>query len=101
MEGVRAPLGIFSETIFTRRSVMASSAFIKAMHPKTEIRPDSAAIERILRAGWVGQLKIHGHRAQIHIPADPSQLPIAYNRQGKKHRLALSPSMVGEIFRLF
>jgi ATP-dependent DNA ligase len=95
------PLSILTETIFSRRAPMASSLFIKAMHPKSEIRPDSAAIAKILQAGWVGQLKIHGHRAQIHISADPKEPLIAYTRQGKRHSLALTPSMVKELRRLF
>ncbi len=80
---------------------MPSSLFIKAMHPKSEISPDAQSIERVLKMGWVGQLKIHGHRAQIHIPSDPKEKPIAYNRQGRKHKLALPPSMVKELYRLF
>lgn len=100
MVGAGNPRSILVETIFTRRVIMASM-FIKAMHPKTAIRPDSVAIERILRAGWVGQLKIHGHRAQIHIPSDSDEIPIAYNRQGQKHRQELTGSMRKELLRLF
>jgi ATP-dependent DNA ligase len=104
MEGILGfgdPHSIFTETIFTRRSFVASSPFIKAMHPKTEILPDSSAIGRILENGWVGQVKIHGHRAQIHIPSDPKESLTAYTRQGKKHAQALSPMMSRELFRLF
>lgn len=80
---------------------MADSVFIKAMHPKAEIRPEALAIQKILKAGWVGQLKIHGHRAQIHISADAKKLPIAYNRQGQRHKLPIPPGMVKELRRLF
>ena len=71
------------------------------MHPKTAIRPDPAAISRILAAKWVGQLKIHGHRAQIHIPASASEAVIAYNRHGKKHKKALPGPMEKELRRIF
>src|SRR5258708_4611846 len=57
--------GIFDPTMFSPRRPVARSVFIKAMHPKTEIQPSLAAIGKILKAGWVGQMKIHGHRAQI------------------------------------
>jgi len=95
------PRSIFAETIFTRRVLVMSSAYIKAMHPKTEILPEPEAISRILNNGWVGQLKIHGHRAQIHIPADPDEALIAYTRQGKRHSLALPVPMIKELCRLF
>jgi ATP-dependent DNA ligase len=91
----------FCDTIFTRQVRLDPSRFIKAMHPKSEIRPDGTAIERILAAGWVGQLKIHGHRAQIHISADPAVPLIAYTRQGKRHTKELPETMVKEIRRLF
>lgn len=71
------------------------------MHPKTEIRPDSGAIDRVLKAGWVGQLKIHGHRAQIHVPASADEAVIVYARAGHQHKKALTPSMEKEIRRLF
>ncbi len=80
---------------------MALSSFIKAMHPKAEIRPDAPAIQKILAMGWIGQLKIHGHRAQIHISHDDKIAPIAYNRQGNRHKLDLSPAIVKELRRLF
>jgi len=91
----------FTPTIFTRRVVMGSSPYIKAMHPKTEIKPEPQAIQRILNAGWVAQTKIHGHRAQIHVPSDPEQSVIAYTRQAKLHKKVLPPKMVKEILRLF
>jgi len=71
------------------------------MHPKTEIRPERDAIRKVLDAGWVGQLKIHGHRAQIHIPADGADDTIAYNRQGKIHQKLLPDEIVVELRRLF
>ena len=80
---------------------MAPSLFIRAMHPKTEISPDPAALRRLLDSGWVGQLKIHGHRAQIHISSDPQTPVIVYNRQGQRHAKELTPSMAKEIRRLF
>ena len=80
---------------------MTSSLFIRAMHPKTEIRPDPAAISRILDRGWWGQKKIHGQRAQIHIPADANTPLIAYTRRGSLHTKALPESMIQEVRRLF
>jgi ATP-dependent DNA ligase len=71
------------------------------MHPKTEISPSRASVEKILTAGWVGQLKIHGHRAQIHLPADPKEEPIAYNRQGRPHAKLLPDEIVRELRRVF
>ena len=92
---------IFTETIFTRRVFLSSSLFIKAMHPKTEIRPDPESMRKVLENGWIGQLKIRGHRAQIHIPSDPKKKPIAYTRQGRRHTVTLPAAMVKEIDRLF
>lgn len=80
---------------------MPASIFIHAMHPKTEIRPTEAAIAKVLQSGWVGQIKIHGHRAQIHISADAGQPVLAYNRQGRLHKLAVAPKIVAELRRLF
>jgi ATP-dependent DNA ligase len=70
------------------------------MHPKTEIRPERTAIKRILDQGWAGQLKIHGHRAQIHIPADATPVHV-YNRQGQFHAKLLPESLVSELRRIF
>jgi hypothetical protein len=80
---------------------MRPSVFIRAMHPKTEIRPDTLVIRRILQSGWVGQIKIHGHRAQIHISADPDEPILVYNRQGQLHKQELSPKMEKELRRIF
>lgn len=71
------------------------------MHPKTEIRSDPESMQKILNAGWVAQLKIHGHRAQIHISgrdADPIRV---YNRQGQLHKMELSDLMQSELRRVF
>jgi len=95
------PTSLFHEGIFTRRFPMTASAFIRAAHPKKGIRPDPEAIRRVLEAGWAGQLKIHGHRCQLHVPSDPNQKIMAYNRQGRTHRKAVTPAMEREIRRLF
>lgn len=92
---------ILVSTIFTRRIVVGSSLFIRAMHPKTQIRPDAESIAHILKNGWVGQAKIHGHRAQIHISSDPDEPILAYTRQGGRHTQAMSPAMIKELRRLF
>jgi len=86
---------------FSRKVELRPSVFMRPMHPKTEIRPTPEAIERVLAAGWVGQLKIHGHRAQIHISSDSEDEILAYNRQGQLHKKALPEGMVSELRRLF
>ncbi|MGE4232889.1 MAG: hypothetical protein AB7F43_06110 [Bacteriovoracia bacterium] len=80
---------------------MSKSNFIRPMHPKTEIRPEESAIVRILSAGWIGQTKIHGHRAQIHISSSESEEPIAFNRQGQPHKKLLPADVVRELRRIF
>ena len=101
-EGARSLPGIFERTILSpRRGPVSRSVFIKAMHPKTEISPTRESVEKILKAGWVGQMKIHGHRAQIHLPADPSEDPIAYNRQGRPHKMLLPDEITQELRRVF
>src|SRR5262245_26285002 len=94
--------GIFAETIFSpRRRIVRPSNFIKAMHPKTEIRPTRDAVEKILQSGWVGQMKVHGHRAQIHLSSDPNEDVIAYNRQGQPHKKLLTKEIETELRRIF
>src|SRR5438067_1667360 len=94
--------GIFEQTIFSgHTSLSGPSRFIQPMHPKTEIQPTRASMLRVLQAGWVGQLKVHGHRAQIHIPEDTNAKIFAYNRQGAQHKLAIPEAMGAEIRRLF
>lgn len=93
--------GVFDETIFARKVPLAPSLFMRPMHPKTEIRPTREAIQKVLEAGWVGQLKVHGHRGQIHISSDSEKPIIVYNRQGAVHKKTLSPQMVSELRRVF
>jgi ATP-dependent DNA ligase len=93
-------LGVYTKTIFTRQVTLSGpSPFIRAMHPKSEIRPDPDVIRRILSTGWIGQLKIHGHRAQIHVSSD--ERVIAFTRLGKLHSKELPAPMLSEIRRLF
>lgn len=92
--------GIFEPTLFSPKRKLFMSAFIKAMHPKTEISPTLASVEKILKAGWVGQTKIHGHRAQIHLSADPKEEVIAYNRQGRPHKKLLPDEIIEELRRI-
>lgn len=70
------------------------------MHPKTEISPTRASVDKILSNGWVGQMKVHGHRAQIHINADAKEAPIVYNRQGRPHAIPLSKEITAELRRV-
>ena len=94
--------GIFELTIFSpRRGFVPTTAYIKAMHPKTQIRPVLSSVEKVLKAGWVGQLKIHGHRAQVHLNADPNIEPVVYNRQGRPHKNLLPPEITAELRRVF
>lgn len=92
---------IFEPIIFSRRTAVPASTYIRAMHPKTEIRPDPAAIKRVLEMGWAGQPKIHGHRAQFHISADPADEVLAYNRQGVFHKKEVPDDVAAELRRLF
>jgi ATP-dependent DNA ligase len=93
--------GIFEDTLLSRKVHLRSSLFMRPMHPKTEIRPTAESIQKILDAGWVGQLKIHGHRAQIHIPSEESEEVFAYNRQGQLHKKVIPPVMLSELRRVF
>jgi ATP-dependent DNA ligase len=93
--------GPFQNTIFNRAKPLKSSLFIRPMHPKTEIRPTREAVEKILQAGWIGQLKIHGHRAQIHLSVDASDPILAYNRQGQLHSKEIPEKIVTELHRYF
>src|SRR4051812_33976707 len=93
---------VFHESIFFRRTAVPSaSPYIRAMHPKSEILPRPELIRRILDSGWVGQLKIHGHRAQIHLSANEKDAVVVYNRQGKPHKKALDPKIIVELRRIF
>lgn len=93
-------LGISDDTIFTRQRPLLPTRYMKAPHPKTSIKPDLVAIQRILDSGWVAQFKVHGHRAQIHIHANPQQASYVFNRQGKLHKKSLSKTLEDEIRRI-
>ena len=86
---------------FTRAVVMHTPRFIRAMHPKKGILPEPGAIQRVLDSGWVGQAKIHGHRCQLHVPADRETGVVAYTRHGKFHTKRMTEAMVAEVRRLF
>lgn len=77
------------------------SFYIRAPHPKTEIRPDLASVSRILDAGWLAQLKIHGHRAQVHIHESDLQPVLVYNRHGQQHKKVLPDAVEAELRRVF
>jgi ATP-dependent DNA ligase len=97
--GVALPR-LFEHTIFSGMIPMKTSAFIQAPHPKTAISPTRAAIKTVLEAGWWGQVKIHGHRAQIHIPSDPSLPVVNYTRHGSQHKVILPEQIALELRRL-
>ena len=94
---------IFQSTLFSPKTKYRSMQprFIRPIHPKTEIRPDPGSIQKILDARWIGQLKIDGHRAQIHISANPNEPIRAFTRQGTFHKHPLSPSICKDLRRLF
>jgi hypothetical protein len=98
--------GLFERTIFSGgpAPVMSASRFIRAMHPKAELPPTREAIKKVLSSGWWGQLKIHGHRAQLHIPSADDGAAcdiVAYNRHGKPHQKLLPPDLAQEVWRIF
>jgi ATP-dependent DNA ligase len=94
--------GIFDSTIFSGgRCIVNGPKPIRPIHPKTEIAPTRDAIQRILERGWWGQVKIHGHRAQIHIPSDEPEGIVVYNRQGQPHRKVLPQDVASEVLRIF
>ena len=93
--------GRFETPVFKVAGMRFASRYIAAPHPKAEVRPDRQSVERILARGWVGQLKIHGHRAQIHLNADEDQPVLVYTRQGVPHKLEMQPEIVSELRRIF
>ncbi len=95
-------VGIFQPTIFTQCARLKPfSRYIRAMHPRASVKSDDASLRKMLAAGWVAQRKVHGHRVQIHVSADPEQEVLLYNRLGNFHRKKLEPSIIGEIRRIF
>ena len=92
--------GIFQPTIFSPVMMRPNAQFIRPIHPKTEIRPQADVIARILKSGWVGQTKIDGHRAQVHIHADASIKPVAFNRQGQEHKKVFPDALATELRRI-
>jgi ATP-dependent DNA ligase len=70
------------------------------MHPKTEISPTLSSVDKILKAGWIGQMKVHGHRAQIHLSPESDEI-VVYNRQGRAHKMALQKEIENELRRIF
>ena len=101
LESARSATSIFAKPFFTRQSPVTSPPYIRAPHPKTGILPEPSTIKRILGTGWVGQTKIHGHRCQLHVPAEGAKGVIAFTRQGKRHAKAMSDAMLKEVVRLF
>lgn len=62
---------------------MSKARFLKPQHPKATVMPRLDAIQRIFALGWVGQAKMNGRRAQIHIL--PGEAIQAFTRQGAPH----------------
>lgn len=93
--------GIFEATLFSGKRVAMGPKHIRPIHPKSEIAPRRAAVEQILSLGWWGQTKIHGHRAQIHIPSASSLPVVAFNRTGQRHSKELPAAVLSELQRLF
>ena len=93
--------GIFEPTIFSPPMTTQSAKFIQPMHPKTEIKASREIFRKLLDSGWVGQHKIHGHRGQFHISADPDEPIVVFTRHGTLHKRDVSPGMARELRRLF
>lgn len=93
--------GLFESSPFARPLVLSGSSYIKAMHPKAEISPEPTAIRKVLKLGWVGQIKIHGHRAQFHISHDTAVPIKVFNRQGMPHQRKVSAEISAELRRVF
>jgi ATP-dependent DNA ligase len=70
---------------------MKPDGFIKCQHPNHAIAPERSAIERVLKMGWAGQLKMNGHRLQIHI--SPQREITCYTRHGRLHTQKLSSEL--------
>lgn len=92
---------LFEPTIFSGLSTLFASHYIRAMHPKSAIPPTRTAVKKVLDAGWWGQTKIDGHRAQLHIPCDPQEDILVYTRQGQLHKKLLPAPLIKELQRLF
>lgn len=93
---------VFESTILSGgRKTLSGPKHIRPIHPKTEIAPTRDAILKILERGWWGQVKIHGHRAQIHIPRDEHEDLVIFNRQGQPHKKVLPPDVTAEVRRIF
>lgn len=93
--------GIFEASILSGCWERTMSKFITAMHPKSEVRFNPATVRKLLSQGWVGQPKIHGHRVQLHVPADPAERILAFNRQGEEHQQNLTAAMQKDLRYLF
>lgn len=96
---------IFEPTIFEPKyakcfHMTLPSRFIKPIHPKTMIAPTKDSISKVIASGWWGQPKVHGHRAQIHIPSGNSPCLI-YNRKGQLHKEVLPEAIADELKRIF
>lgn len=93
-------MSYLQSTIFSRKHTPLASTYIRGPHPKSEILPDPPTILRVLNLGWWGQAKIHGHRAQIHLNADPSIPPLVFNRQGQLHRKTFPQALTEDLRRI-
>ena len=93
--------GILEFCVFSRRPTLTASRFIKGLHPKTAIPPTREAVKKVLDAGWWAQIKINGHRVQLHINATPDEPVLAFTRQGTPHTKALPAAVTAEVRRLF
>lgn len=94
--------GVFEPTIFSPRvPAVSGPRFVRAIHPKANIAPTREAVKKMLGLGWWGQAKIHGHRAQIHVPSGASDAVVVFNRQGQPHAKALPADVAAEVTRIF
>lgn len=92
---------VFEPAMLSKYATLPASPFIRPLHPKSAIPPERPAIKKLLDAGWWGQVKINGHRTQIHVPKDANLPLLIYTRQGTLHKKKFSPLMTRDVRRLF
>lgn len=68
---------------------------VKTHHPKQSLLMAKTDLESMLEKGWIGQAKMNGVRAQIHVIDDHPLYNIkAYNRRGSLLTGKMSPDIV-------
>lgn len=68
--------------------------FLKPQRPCRDIGPDIEVISELLEIGWVGQAKINGRRAQVHIHSNKI---MAFTRYGQLHTRKLGKEVTEQL----